>query len=182
MSRVDTGARRCWQEPIHHLQAARSSRVAAASPTTRIRIARSSASRTVPHPFDRDRRQAAADRASAAAPIRPKSIAAYRATVERLQRLNETIRREPDQASVTKRATILARLGAADQHAALPVDADRLRAAPRRRRRHDRDGRAPSGPRRSRPACRARPRSLRPRRTRAARRSRSGCPCRSRTG
>src|SRR5437868_5752404 len=45
--------------------------------------------------------------------------------------------RDAGHALITKRAAILARLGAADQHAAPPVDADRLRTAPRPRRHHD---------------------------------------------
>src|SRR5438046_2870461 len=45
--------------------------------------------------------------------------------------------REASHALITKRAPILARLGATDQHTATPVDANRLRAAPRCRR--DRD-------------------------------------------
>ena len=47
------------------------------------------ARRAVPHPIDRDRRAASRRRASAAAPKPTEVIAAYRATVERLQRLNE---------------------------------------------------------------------------------------------
>src|ERR1043166_6367116 len=42
--------------------------------------------------------------------------------------------REAGHALITKRAAILARLGATDQHTATPVDANRLRAAPRCRR------------------------------------------------
>src|SRR5579872_978814 len=40
---------------------------------------------------------------------------------------------DPADGSITQRAAVLARLGAADQDAAVPIDLDGLRAAPRRR-------------------------------------------------
>src|SRR3954447_5100646 len=79
-------------------------------------------------------------RARSVAPSRPKSS---RPIGPRLKDYKSSTKNpsEGGHALITKRAAILARLGATDQHAATPVDADRLRAAPRCRR--DRDLMAP---------------------------------------
>ena len=82
--------------------------------------------------------------------------------------------------SIPERAAVLARIGAADQHAALPVDADRLPAAPGRRRHHHVVAARREPFDRRLPTRRAPPRSARRRRTRAARRSPPARPCRSR--
>src|ERR1043165_4929743 len=74
--------------------------------------------------------------ASSVAPSRPKSS---RPIGPRLKDCKSSTKNpsEGDHVLITKRAAILARFGATDQHTATPVDADRLRAAPRCRR--DRD-------------------------------------------
>src|SRR5205085_9393472 len=75
-------------------------------------------------------------RARSVAPTQPKSS---RPIGPRLKDCKDSTKnpREAGHALITKRAAILARLGATNQHTATPVDADRLRAAPRPRRHHD---------------------------------------------
>ena len=108
------------------------------------------------------------------------AIAVYRSmTQARVPPSARDLLRQTRQALIPDRAAVLARVGAADQHAALPVDLDRLSAAERQRAQHTLWPRAFS-PSIAAPARRARPRSSRPRRTCAAHRSRPARPCRSR--
>src|SRR4051812_1629960 len=82
----------------------------------------------MPPGFHKHARSAARNRAKSSRPIGP-----------RLKDCKSSTENPPEAGHglITKRTAILARLGAADQHAPSPVDTDCLRAPPRPRRHHD---------------------------------------------